>query len=438
MLTDYYSSGHEGEQIFTVDPRPIKFGPGAIAELGSDARTLGLTRAAVFTDAAVAELEPTRRALAALSTAGVDHAVYAETLVEPTDASFARAAEFMRGGGFDSVISIGGGSVIDTAKAANLYATHPADLLAYVNKPIGEARPIPGPLMPHIACPTTAGTGSESTGVAVFDLLAQKVKTGISSKLLKPTLGIIDPEFTFSLPALVTAATGFDVLTHAIESYTAIPFSERARPDDPATRPPYQGANPHSDLGALEAIRLGGRYLVRAVSDAEDREARIAMMYAATMAGMSFGNAGVHVPHAMSYSVAGMIRDYRPAGWPSDHALCPHGISVVVNAPAAFRFTAGAGPQRHLEAAAALVEHSGEDLNNVVDADAGDVLADRLIGLMRAADIPNGLSALGYTDSDLPGLVRGAAQQQRLLTIAPRSVGEDDLATLYREAMRYW
>ena len=433
MFSSHYQATPDGERIFTVDPRPIKFGVGAVDELGLDARAFGMQRIAVFTDTQVAELEPTQRALAALKSAGLDVALYSETLVEPTDQSFQAAARFVAEGDFDGIVSIGGGSVIDTAKAANLYASHPAELLAYVNRPIGEGHPVPGPLMPHIACPTTAGTGSEATGVAVFDLLSQHVKTGISSKYLKPSLGLIDPSFSYSMPALVTAATGFDVLCHAIESYTAIPYTHRPK-GDPAARPPYQGANPHSDLGSLEAIRLGGQYLVRAVQDPGDVEARNAMSYASTMAGISFGNAGVHVPHAMSYSVAGMIRDYHPQGWPQQNALCPHGISVVVNAPAAFRYTGHTNPERHARAAAAL----GVDFQAISLKDAGDFLADKLVEMMQITGIPNGLSALNYTEDDIPGLVKGAYQQQRLLAIAPRAVSEDDLAGLYREAMRYW
>ena len=432
MFGDDYQTMPGGETVFTVDPRPVKFGVGAVDELGADARALGIRRAAVFTDATVATLEATSKALLALEQAGVACEIYRDSMVEPTDASFLTAATFVREGGFDGIVSLGGGSVIDTAKAANLYASHPAPLLAYVNAPIGDGHPVPGPLMPHIACPTTAGTGSESTGVAVFDLVSQKLKTGISSKWLKPSLGVIDPQFTYSLPALVTAATGFDVLTHAIESYTALPYTQRPRPAEPDQRPPYQGANPHSDLGSLEAIRLGGRFLVRAVRNSDDREARNAMMYAATMAGISFGNAGVHIPHAMSYSVAGMIRRYQPEGWPSDHALCPHGISVVVNAPAAFRFTAAGSQQRHLQAARALGAEVG------ADADPGEALAAAFVNLMRAAGIPNGLAALDYGEEDIPALVDGAFRQQRLLKQSPRPVTESDLAEMYRDAMSYW
>jgi hydroxyacid-oxoacid transhydrogenase len=289
-------------------------------------------------------------------------------------------------------------------------------------------------LLPHIACPTTSGTGSESTGVAVFDLVEQQVKTGISSALMKPDMGIIDPSFAWNLPPLVTAATGFDVLTHAIESFTAVPFTEREKLNNPALRPPYQGSNPHSDSGSLEAIRLASRYLLNAVNTPQDKEARSAMMYAATLAGISFGNAGVHVPHAMSYSVAGMINNYYPEGWPQVHSMCPHGISVVVNAPAAFRFTAKALPERHWQAAETL----GADMQGVTPDQGGLALAERMIELMRLCNIPNGLSALNYTENDIPGLVEGAFKQQRLLINSPRKVMQTDLEELYRDAMRYW
>ncbi|MCG8423240.1 MAG: iron-containing alcohol dehydrogenase [Proteobacteria bacterium] len=434
MFSPYYRTEPERETVFVVDPRPFKFGVGAIREIGVEATTLGIARVAVFTDPRVGELAATASALDSLLSAGIDTVVYDRVAVEPTDQSFVSAAEFMRDGSFDGIVSIGGGSVIDTAKAAALYASYPADFLSYVNPPIGEGKSVPGPLLPHIACPTTAGTGSEATGVAVFDLMSRRLKTGISSGYLKPALSIIDPEFTFSLPPLVTAATGFDVLTHAIESFTAIAYTRRPTPADPRQRPPYQGANPYSDLGSVEAIRLGGRYLLRAVQSGDDHEARIAMMYAATLAGVSFGNAGVHIPHAMSYSVAGAIRDYSPAGWPADHPLCPHGISVVVNAPAAFRFTASAAPKRHLAAARAL----GADTEGVALEEAGNALADKLVDMMRAAGIPNGLSALGYRPDDLTTLATGAHQQQRLLRQSPRPIDQEQLHKLYRDAMKYW
>lgn len=430
----YYEQHDGGERAYTVTASNLKFGAGALAELGGDAKALGLTRVALFVDPAVTATAPGALALESLRQAGIDVAVFDAIRVEPTDGSLMDAAAFARGGNFDGYVSLGGGSAMDTAKAANLFATYPDELLAYVNAPIGQAKPIPGPVKPHIACPTTCGTGSETTGVVIFDLVGQKVKTGISSKYLKPTLAVVDPETTLSLPPGVVAATGFDVLTHAIESYTARPFTSRAAPADPTLRPPYQGANPYSDIGSLEAIRLGGANLVRAVTDPGDREARFNLMFGATLAGLAFGNAGVHIPHAMSYSVAGLRHDFHAQGYDKDGGMVPHGISVVLNAPAAFRFTSEMAPDRHLKAAEAL----GASLADASHNDAGALLGDTLGAMIKACGLPNGLSAVGYMKADIPDLVAGASRQQRLLVQAPRPVSDADLAALYEAAMTIW
>jgi len=370
----------------------------------------------------------------ALEKAGMDVVIYDEVKVEPSDQSFLAAARFASEGRFDGYVSVGGGSVIDTCKAANLYATYPADFLDYVNAPIGAGKPVPGALKPHIACPTTCGTGSECTGISIFDLLSMQVKTGIASKRLKPSLALIDPASTYSLPKNVVAASGFDVLSHALESYTAKPYTKRAAPGKPALRPMSQGANPWSDLGCEAALKLLGQYLERAVNDAADHEARDQMMYAATLAGIAFGNSGVHVPHGMAYSVAGLVHDYRPEGYPQHEPMVPHGMSVIVNAPAVFRFTACACPERHIHGAACL----GADVRDAAPEDAGEITAKQLIKMMRATGIPNGVGGVGYDESDVAALTKGAWAQQRLMTNAPRDISEGDVSALYRSAMRYW
>ncbi|MCV7165357.1 hydroxyacid-oxoacid transhydrogenase [Mycobacterium stomatepiae] len=419
---------------FTVDSSRITFGRGCLAELGDRAAALGLRRVALFTDASVAGLPIFTTARDSLVAAGVDVVTYADVHVEPTDASFAEATRFAQEVKPDGYVSLGGGSVIDTCKAANLYATYPADFLAYVNAPIGEGEPVPGPLKPHIACPTTAGTGSEVTGIAIFDLLSLTVKTGIASAALRPTEALVDPDCTASLPAGVVAAAGLDVLSHALESYTARPYVHRPAPPRPSLRPMSQGANPWSDLGCSEALRVLGRNLEPAVADAADSDAREQMMWAATLAGIAFGNAGVHAPHGMAYAVAGLVRDFHPAGYPPGEPMVPHGMSVIVNAPAVFRFTAQASPQRHTEAARLL----GADTRGAGPDDAGEVLATELVRIMRAVGMPNGLSGVGYTDDDIAALTAGAFPQQRLLQNAPREMSEPVLADLFGSAMRYW
>ena len=280
------------ETAFTIDTSSIKYGPGVTREVGYEMRRLGAERVMVLTDPGLADSDPVEVTLGSLRDEGVDAVLYDGVRVEPTDLSFGDAIDFASAGGFDGYVAVGGGSTIDTAKAANLYATYPADLLTYVNAPIGEARPVPGPLKPLIAVPTTSGTGSETTGVAIFDLLDMQAKTGISHRALRPTMGLVDPENTRTLPKMVTACSGLDVLCHGLESYTALPFSERAAPESPGARPSYQGSNPISDVWATRAVEMVSRNIVRAVHDADDYEARSQMLLAATFAGVGFGNAG--------------------------------------------------------------------------------------------------------------------------------------------------
>lgn len=421
------------ESVFAVDSNSVRFGSGVLAEAGEAARDLGLRRVALFTDPYMAKETPWPGEVeAALKAAGLDVALYADSRVEPTDASFLAAADFYRDGKFDGAVSVGGGSAMDTAKAALLYTTHPAPFLDYVAVPYGSAKPVPGPLPPHIACPTTSGTGAECTGIAVFDFEANAIKTVIAHKRLKPALALIDPRVTATMPAGVLASTGFDVLTHAIESYTAKPFAQRTKPDSSTLRPMSQGANPWSDLGSLEAIRLGGRFLVRAVHDKNDAEAREGLMFAATLAGIAFGNSGVHLPHAMSYAVAGLCHSFKAAGYERNRPMVPHGISVVLNAPSAFRFTASACPGRHLDCVAAL----GGGIAKLEDA--GEALSATLAVLMKDAGLPNGLSALGYGEKDLDALAKGAATQPRLLNNSPRPVGEAELREIFKGALKIW
>ncbi|MCB1954596.1 MAG: iron-containing alcohol dehydrogenase [Rhodocyclaceae bacterium] len=430
----HYALTPGGDAAFAVDVSAITFGPGCLREAGDHAASHGMKRVALFTDPRLSGLEHLAVVRESLKAAGLDVVVYDEVKVEPTDASFLAAARFASEGRFDGFVSLGGGSVIDTAKAANLYASYPAEFAAYVNAPIGEARPVPGPLKPHIACPTTSGTGAECTGIAIFDYVEKHVKTGIVSKRLRPTQALIDPMTTYTLPASVVAASGFDVLSHALESFTAMPHTRRAAADRPSLRPMSQGANPWSDLGCKEALKLTGRFLERAVASADDREARDGMMFAATLAGIAFGNAGVHLPHGMSYAVAGGVRDFHAPDYPDDHPMVPHGMSVIVNAPAVFRFTADACPERHLDAARWL----GADVKGGTLDDAGERVAERLIDLMRVTRIPNGVGGVGYTLDDLPTLAAGAWAQQRLVRNAPKAVTEESLGRLFGDAMRYW
>ena len=427
-------SGSSLETAYTIDTSSIKFGPGVTREVGYEMRRLDARRVMVVTDPRMASSEAVAITLESLRDEAIDAVLFDRVSVEPTDVSFKEAIAFATEGAFDGFVAVGGGSSIDTAKAANLYATYPADFLAYVNAPIGEGRPVPGPLKPLIAIPTTSGTGSETTGVAIFDLLELEAKTGIAHRALRPVMGIVDPLHSRTLPSQVVACSGFDVLCHGLESYTALPFSERDAPENPGLRPSYQGANPISDVWATRAIEMVAANMVRAYDDAEDVEARSQMMLAATFAGVGFGNAGCHLPHGMSYPVSGMVKEFRPDGYPQDAPLVPHGMSVILNAPAVFRFTAPTNPQRHLHAARLM----GLDVRGASPEDAGDLLADAIVALMRRMNVPNGLSAIGYSEDDLGRLVEGTLPQHRVVKLSPRPAGAEELRGLFRDSMTLW
>ncbi len=248
------------EFAFEMAASSVRFGAGVTREVGMDLVDHGVRRALVVTDPTVAQLAPMHTVLEALAAQGVTAVVYDRVRVEPTDVSFREAIDFAAQHDIDGIVAVGGGSVIDTAKAVNLYTTYPpADFLDYVNAPIGKALPVPGPLKPLFAIPTTAGTGSETTGVSIFDLTALHAKTGIASRRLKPTLGLLDPDNTRTMPPAVAASSGLDILSHAIESFTAIPYSSRPRPDRPAVRPAYQGSNPISDIWSIAGAAYRGR-----------------------------------------------------------------------------------------------------------------------------------------------------------------------------------
>jgi hydroxyacid-oxoacid transhydrogenase len=370
----------------------------------------------------------------------VDFVIYDQVRVEPNDQSFRHAIDFLQEQSYDAVVALGGGSVMDTAKAANLYATlRPDDFYAYVNPPLGKGTPIPAHqrLPPLIAIPTTAGTGSETTGVAIFDDSKTKSKTGIAHRSLKPTLGIVDPDNTKTLPAEVAKYSGLDVLCHALESYTALPSTRRPKPSSPLQRPAYQGSNPISDVWSLFALQTAAKYLPRAVLE-QDEESRSHMLIASSAAGIGFGNAGVHLCHGMSYPIASQVRSYRPeAGYNSTDitALVPHGLSVIVAAPSVFRFTGVADPKRHVTCARILAtERLGHKPSRDYN-DAGAWLADEVLALVNRLDVPMGLRTFGYSEEDVPSLVEGTLPQHRVTKISPRPVGRDELEALFLDAL---
>jgi len=422
------------ESVVRLDASSIKYGAGATREVGSDMSELGVKRVMVVTDPYLAKTEAVSIALDSLRKAGIEADLFSDVRIEPTDTALRDIIEYAVNGRFDGFLAIGGGSSMDTAKIANLYSTYPADFLTYVNAPLGKGIPVPGPVKPMICIPTTSGTGSETTGVAVFDMTELHVKTAIAHRHLRPLLGILDPENTRTMPKMVAVCTGFDVLAHAMEAYTAIPFDQRTAPESPALRPAYQGANPLSDVWAAKAIEMAGNYFIRSIEDPSDSEARSQMILASTFAGIGFGNAGTQLGHGMSYPVSGMVREYIPEDYPTDHAIIPHGMAVTLTAPARFRFTAPANPQRHLETA----RLAGADITDCSDDDAGEILANRIITLMKETGMPNGLSAVGFTEKDVDKLVEGTLPQQRITKLSPRPFTPDDLKKMFLDSFTCW
>lgn len=420
------------ETVFTYAAPGLKFGRGASDEIGWDVEQLcrdvrgdAARRVLLVTDPGVAATGHPERIADGMRSRGLEVVLYADAHVEPTDASLGAAVATAREAGpFDAVVAVGGGSSIDTAKAVDLMLTNPGELMDYVNAPVGGGRAPENPLLPLVAVPTTTGTGAESTTICVLDVLALEVKTGISHARLRPTLAVVDPDLTMTQPAMVTAAAGMDILCHALESWTARWYADfdAKRPEQ---RVPYCGANPIADMWAEKSLSLLAGSFRRAVRDGSDGAAREQMALAATFAGLGFGNAGVHVPHACAYPIAGRVRDYRPPGYPSDEPIIPHGMAVVMTAPAAFALLHDAAPERHRRAAELL-------------GGAGEPLPDVLRRLMRDVGLPSGLAELGYGEGDVDALVEGALQQQRLLATAPVEVTAEHLATVFRKSLEHW
>ncbi len=418
------------ESIFTYGAPGLKFGEGASDEIGYDLSQHDVRRVLVITDPGVAATGHPQRVADQMGKFDIDALVYDGVHVEPTDASMQAAIEHARDTGpWDAFVAVGGGSSIDTAKAVNLLTTNDGELMDYVNAPVGEGRAPARALKPLVAVPTTTGTGAESTTICVLDVLAQKVKTGISHPRLRPTMAVVDPALTLSQPAGVTAAAGMDILCHALESYTARPYSSYDR-KQPEQRVPYCGSNPISDMWSEQAMSLLSQAFRRAVHHGDDAEARHRMALAATFAGLGFGNAGVHIPHANAYPIAGRVKDFHPDGYPADEPMVPHGMAVSLTAPEAFRWTFEAAPERHLRAADLLSPGHGHE--------GVEALPNVLATLMQDIGIPNGLGAVGYDEGDVDDLVEGTMKQQRLLATAPREVTEDDAVAILRRSLELW
>jgi len=423
----------------------IRFGRGIASEL-SLSFPESVKSVLFLTDSYLFELPHVHRLYQQILDAGLKVHLYTDVRVEPTDQSIYHAIETAKKmGQIDGIVAVGGGSVMDTAKLVNLFISLPEehDLMEFVNAPIGKARPVPaGKLLPLICVPTTSGTGSESTGVAIFDIEKSGFKTGIAHRNLKPYLGLVDPDMIQTLSKPMISSTGFDVFCHAIESYTARPFDQRPKPLHPQYRPSYQGSNPVSDIWSLRSIELCGQYLPRFYENQEDEEARASMILSASMAAVGFGTAGVHLCHANSYPISSNAkkREYFPSDYPflkDSSPFIPHGQSVVLTAPAVFRFCTQACPDRIRKVCEAL-SIDEQKIRRASDEQIGDVLSEYLVEMMQRLGVPNGLDAVGFKESDIDSLVQGVLPQHRVTKLSPRDFTEKDLARIMHESMKMW
>ena len=434
MGCQYFAPTEQGADSFTVAMPRLTVGRGALAEVGERTAALGAKRVALFTDPGLQHGPLVAIAQSSLQAAGIECLVFADIRIEPDDDSVARGAAFLADAKVDAMVSVGGGSVMDTAKASLVLHRHGGQAIDYFAPPIGAGKTITGPLLPHVACPTTAGTGSECTSISVLRINELNTKFVIANPALLPALAIVDPQVCDSLPANVVASTGFDLCCHALECYTARAYTQHAKIPSTTARQYIQGANPFSDIAVREAMEIVGRYLVRGVNDRSDTEARDQLMWGATLAGIGFGNSGTHLPHAMSYGITHLMQNITTEGYPVKTPFVPHGISVIVTAPAIFRYTAEAAPERHLQGAAFLAA----DARGAANEDAGEVLAKRLIELMKACNIPNGLTGVGFDESHIGALTDSSSRQGRAIANAPRDSNRVDLENMYRNALQYW
>jgi len=434
MGCQYFEPCNHGADTFTIAIPRVTFGRGCLSEAGARARGLGMTRVALFTDPFLRDSEYVATVLESLSLAGLEVAVFDEITIEADDASVERGARFITESSFDGIVSVGGGSVMDTAKASMLYGLYPVpEFLDYFAPPLGAGKPMPAKLLPHLACPTTSGTGSECTSISVLRINSMETKFVLANPVLMAEQALIDPVCCASLPPGVIASTGFDLLCHALECYTAKAYTRWEKMDDPLKRPLIQGANPWSDLAARKALEIAGNYLDRGVNDANDQEARDQLMWGASLAGMAFGNSGTHLGHALSYGVTHLMHDVTTEGYPVKAPFVPHGISVILSAPSIFRYTAEAAPERHFEAAGFLKC----DLKGAAAEDSGEALARRLIELMQKTGAPNGLGGVGFGPADVPALAASSARQVRAIANSPRETNLVDIENIYAAAMSY-
>ncbi|MEM7386270.1 MAG: iron-containing alcohol dehydrogenase [Verrucomicrobiota bacterium] len=371
----------------------ILFGPGALDGLGHVVSRLQGNRVMIITDPVMESLGIADRARAAVRG---EATIYAGGEVEPSTVAVSRCADSMRDFAPDVTVAIGGGSNMDLAKLTCATVTSgrsPEDLLGFDQ--------VTGPIGPLICVPTTAGTGSESSASAVILNASDQMKAAALSPYLRPEVALVDPQLTLTCPPKLTAESGIDALTHAIEAYLAIDSTSFDEPESGLLA--YEGSHPIGDLYAEKAIRLINRHFLTAVNDPRNMEARSGMALAATLAGLAFSNCGVALAHALEYPIGNRYK-------------CAHGAGNGIVLPAVMRFLR---PER---------EKRLSNIGAFLDAPASPEAAiESVIGLRKAAGLPKVLSEVGASVEDLPGLAATARSLERLMALSPIQPSEADL-----------
>lgn len=409
------------DSIWELNLTRYKFGLGAANEIGYAMKALGGSRSLLITDEGVAKAGLSKEVNHLLKEQGLEAEVWDGVEPEPSVKSIEAGIEWAEDKGFDSFISVGGGSSIDTAKVINLISSHGGNILDYVAPPTGSGKSIPAPLKPHIAVPTTAGTGSETSPTSVISLPEQLIKVGISYAYCRPDLAIVDPLLHVSMPPKVTGDSGMDALAHAIESYVTRRFDRKPKPKTPLERPVYGGGTPVTDIFAEKAIGLIGRYLRRTVNNGNDIEARSGMALAATLAGIAFTNAGLTAVHAMAYPVGGQFHS-------------SHGETNAMLLPAVMEFLLSTVPEKFNFVAKLL----GENIEGLSLYEGAKKSVNAIIELMKDINMPNGLNTFGVKEEDLSKMAEDTLKIRRLLIGNPRPVTKENLEEMFRRALKYW
>lgn len=384
----------------------IVFGSDAVRDIGQLAAKRKVKRVLVVTDQALVAAGIAATVQSSLVEAGIAVSVFDGGEPEPSIATAEAAIEQARADRPEAIIGVGGGSNMDLAKYVAAVYTHggsPHDYFGFDN--------VPGPVMPIICVPTTAGTGSEVSHAAVLTDTANEMKVSMLSNFLRPAIAIIDPRLTLSCPKKVTADSGIDALTHAIEAYTAVDFDKMEGPSG------YAGRFPLADCLAEKAIQLIGQHLVTAVNEPDNLAARENMALAATLAGMSFSNAGVAIVHALEYPLGGALH-------------CSHGAGNGLLLPYVMRFNL---PER-TETIARIATLLGEDVAGLATDEAANRAIERVERLRREIGVPERIRELGGKPEQLRGFAEKAYALKRLQWVNPRKATVDDFEQILRDA----